>query len=136
MLKIPKGKWESIFMDFIAGLPQTNCGHGLVWVVVDRLTKLVKFIPTRNDVKTRELARLFIKHLYWLHFLPANIVLDRDRKFDSHFWRKVFKKLDTTLSMSTTDRWSNGKGEPSAQRHALCICILKAIQLERVPSPF
>ena len=28
---------------------------------------------------------------------------DRDRKFDSHFWREIFKKLDTTLSMSMVD---------------------------------
>ena len=51
-LDIPKGKWESISIDFIIGLPQTNCGHDLVWVVVDRLIKLVNFIPTRKDVKT------------------------------------------------------------------------------------
>ena len=83
-----------------------------VWVVVDRLTKLVKFIPTRKDVKTPELARLFIEHLYRLYGLPADIVSDRDRKFDSHFWREVFKKLDTTLSMSTADHpQSDGQTE-------------------------
>ena len=54
-------------------------------------------------MKTLELARLFIKHLYRLYLLLANIVFDRDKKFDSHFWREVFKKLDTTLSMSTID---------------------------------
>ena len=98
-----RNKWESISMDFITGLPRTNRGHDSIWVVVDRLTKLVKFIPTRKNVKTPELARLFIKHLYRLYGLPADIVSDRDRKFDSHFWREVFKKLDTTLSMSTAD---------------------------------
>ena len=102
-LNIPKGKWKIISMDFITRLPKTNCGHDSVWVVVDRLTKLVKFIPTRKDVKTPELARLFIEHLYKVYGLPADIVSDRDRKFDSHFWREVFKTLDTTLSMSTTD---------------------------------
>ena len=56
-LDIPKGKWENTSMDFIIGLPRTNCDHDLVWVVVDRLTKLVKFIPTnKKDVKTPELA--------------------------------------------------------------------------------
>ena len=81
-------------MDFITGLPRTNRCHDSVWVVVDRLTKLVKFIPTKKDVKTLELARLFIEHLYRLYGLPADIVFDRDQTFDSHFWRKVLKKLD------------------------------------------
>ena len=100
-LDIPKGKWESISMDFITGLPKTNHDHNSVWVVVDRLTKLVNFILTRKDVKTPKLARLFIEHLYRLYGMPVDIVSNRDRKFDSHFWREVFKKLDTTLSMST-----------------------------------
>ena len=35
--------------------------------------------------------------------MPTKIISDQDRKFDSHFWREVFKNLDTTLSMSRTD---------------------------------
>ena len=79
-------------------LPKINHGHDLVWVVVDRLTKLVKFIPSKKDIKTHELAKLFIEHLYWLYSLLIDIVFNRDRKFNSHFLRKVFKKLVTTLA--------------------------------------
>ena len=46
---------------------------------------------------------MFIKHLCRLYGQPTDIVFDRDRKSDSHFWREVFKKLDTTLNMSTID---------------------------------
>ena len=53
-------------------------------------------------MKTPELARLFIEHLYRLYGMPTDIVFDRDRKFDSQFWKEVFKNLDTTLSMSMT----------------------------------
>ena len=90
-------------MDFIVGLPHTNCGHDAIWVVVDRLTKMCQFIPTKTTVKTPELARLFVDNVYRLYGLPANIIGDRDRKFDSHFWRAVFKRLDTMLNLSTAD---------------------------------
>ena len=86
-------------MDFITSLPRTNS----IWVAIDMLTKFVKFIHTKKDVKTPKLARLFIKHLYRLYGMPIDIVSNRDIKFDSHSWREVFKKLDTTLSMSTID---------------------------------
>ena len=102
-LEIPNGKWESISMDFIVGLPTTNRGHDAIWVVVDRLTKMCRFIPTKTTVKTPELARLFVDNVYRLYGLPANIISDRDRKFDSHFWRAVFKRLDTMLNLSTAD---------------------------------
>ena len=102
-LEIPNGKWESISMDFIVGLPTTNRGHDAIWVVVDRLTKMCRFIPTKTTVKTPELARLFVDNIYRLYGLPANIISDRDRKFDSHFWRAVFKRLDTMLNLSTAE---------------------------------
>lgn len=102
-LDIPQAKWESILMDFITRLPKMNRGHDSVWVVVDRLTKMACFIPTCTDIKTPEVARLFIEHLYQLYGLPADIVSDRDPKFNSHFWQAIFKQLDTTLSMSTSD---------------------------------
>ena len=80
-------------MDFITCLPRINCNHDSVWVVVDRLTKLVKFKPTTKDVKTPKLAGLFIKHVYRLYGLLIDIVSNRHRKFDSHFWSKIFQKI-------------------------------------------
>ena len=83
-LEIPSGKWESISMDFIVGLPKTQRGHDFVWVIVDRLTKMAQFIPTNEKVKTPE-SRLFVEHIYRLYGLPAGIVSDRDSKFNNHF---------------------------------------------------
>ncbi|GKD00105.1 putative reverse transcriptase domain-containing protein [Tanacetum coccineum] len=40
-------KWERITMEFVSKLPKTSTGHDSIWVIVDRLTKSVHFIPTR-----------------------------------------------------------------------------------------
>ena len=53
-------------MNFIIGLPKKNQGHDLGWGMIDMLARLVKFLPTKKDVKILELARLFIKHFYRL----------------------------------------------------------------------
>jgi hypothetical protein len=46
-LKISEWKWEEIGMDFIVGLPYTQDGYGLIWVIVDRLTKVTILYPSR-----------------------------------------------------------------------------------------
>ena len=49
-LDIPNNKWECISMDFIVSLPHTQKVHDAIWVVVDRLMKMAKFIPTKYMV--------------------------------------------------------------------------------------
>ncbi|GJU74956.1 putative reverse transcriptase domain-containing protein [Tanacetum coccineum] len=46
-LKIPQWKWDNITMDFVTKLPKLSQGHHTIWVIVDRLTKSVIFIPMR-----------------------------------------------------------------------------------------
>ncbi|GKD85273.1 putative reverse transcriptase domain-containing protein [Tanacetum coccineum] len=46
--EIPIWKWERITMDFVTKLPKTSYGHDIIWVIVDRLTKLAHFIPIKE----------------------------------------------------------------------------------------
>ena len=99
-------------MDFIVSLPRTQKGHDAIWVVVDRLTKMARFIATKTTVTAPELAYQFVDELFRFYGLPMDIVSDRDPKFTSDFWMQVFKKLETTLSMSSTDHpQSDGQTE-------------------------
>ena len=99
-------------MDFITSLPRTQKGHDAIWVVVDRLTKMARFISTKTTVTANELAYLFVDELFRFYGLPMDIVSDRDSKFTSEFWSQVFKKLETTLSMSSADHpQSDGQTE-------------------------
>jgi hypothetical protein len=50
-------------MDFVMGLPWSN-GCDAIWVVVDRLTKERHLVPCRTDVDAKELANLFIAHIF------------------------------------------------------------------------
>ena len=81
----------------------------MVWVVVDRLTKMCKFIPLKSIVMTLKLARLFVDQLYKLYGLPNNIVSDCDSKFNSHFWIVIFHRLGTQLNLLQITQKTNGQ---------------------------
>ena len=44
-LSILGWKWEEVSMDFISGLPTSVKGDDSMWAIVDRLTKVARFIP-------------------------------------------------------------------------------------------
>jgi hypothetical protein len=100
-LKIPEWKWEEITMDFIVGLPRTQKGYNSIWVVVDRLTKVVHFIPVNTTYSSARLAELYISRIVCLHGVPKKIISDRGSQFTSRFWEQLHDSLDTKLRFST-----------------------------------
>jgi hypothetical protein len=76
-LKIPEWKWEEIRMDFIVGLPRTHVGYDLIWVIVDRLTKVAHFIPVKTTNSSVKLAELYMSRIVCLHGVPKKIVSNR-----------------------------------------------------------
>ncbi|KAL4325383.1 hypothetical protein GQ457_11G024020 [Hibiscus cannabinus] len=65
-LPIPERPCESVSMDFIVGLPNTD-GFASIVVIVDRFSKYATFIPASKECPAEETARLFLKHVvkYW-----------------------------------------------------------------------
>jgi len=100
-LPIPEWKFEDISMDFVHGLPTTQTGNDSIWVIVDRLTKVARFIPVRKDDGVQKLARLFVENVIRYHGVPKSIVSDRDGRFTSKEWRLVQSHLGTRLAFST-----------------------------------
>jgi hypothetical protein len=100
-LKIPEWKWEEISMDFIMCLPKTQSGYDSIWVIVDRLSKVVHFIPVKTTYKDSKLAELYIARIVCLHEVLKKIVSDRGTQFTSKFWEKLHESMDTKLNFSS-----------------------------------
>ncbi|XP_058734067.1 uncharacterized protein LOC131605768 [Vicia villosa] len=100
-LPIPKQVWEEITMDFITHLPSSS-GHTAIWVICDRLSKFVHFIPLPTHFTAKDLANRFTVEIFRLHGSPKTIVSDRDPIFLSKFWKEFFKNHGTILQYSTS----------------------------------
>ena len=98
-LEVPYTPWSHISMDFIVDLPNVN-GYTIIWVVVDRFSKMAHFIPLKST-QTSELVKAFIQYIWKYHGLPVNIVSDRDPTFTSRFWMALMRALEVDLSLST-----------------------------------
>lgn len=99
-LPVPELPWSSLSMDFIVQLPESN-GYTAILVVVDRLTKMARFIPTTDDVDSDGTLKLFLTHVVAIHGIPDDIVSDCGSVFTSRFTRTVMNALGIKQNLST-----------------------------------
>ena len=76
-------------MDFVSGLSNTRKGNDDIWVIVDRMTKSVHFLPFKTGQFMDKMTKSYrdnIVNIVKLHGVPKSIVSDQDTKFVSQFW--------------------------------------------------
>jgi hypothetical protein len=81
-LKVPEWKWEEIGMDFIVGLPRTQKSYDSIWVIIDRLTKVVHFISVKTTYKGSQLAELYMARIVCLQGVPKSLHENMDTKLN------------------------------------------------------
>ncbi|XP_028120020.1 uncharacterized protein LOC114317480 [Camellia sinensis] len=100
-LPIPEWKWEHMTIDFVTRLPRSRQGHDAIWVVVNRLTKMIHFLALGSTDTLESLSRLFIREIIRLHGELVSIVSDCDSRFTSQFQQSLQKAMGTELCFST-----------------------------------
>jgi RNase H-like domain found in reverse transcriptase/Integrase zinc binding domain/Chromo (CHRromatin Organisation MOdifier) domain len=101
-LQVPERPWSSISVDFVTGLPEVGVNKwDSIAVFVDRLTKMVHYVPCREAMSAAGFAQVFLENVFRLHGLPLHIVSDRDPRFTSVFWHEVTAALQMARGFST-----------------------------------
>ncbi|KAH7556815.1 reverse transcriptase [Bipolaris maydis] len=106
-LQPPSRPWTSVTMDFIVKLPKSRePGSGrlcdTVLVIVCRLTKGAKFVPTEETITADECAYEVSKAMVSEHGIPEEFITDRDKLFTSKYWSTFLAKLGVKKKLSTS----------------------------------
>ena len=88
-------------MDWITHLPPTPRGFDAVFTIVDRLGKLVRFVPCTTTIDAEGTARLFFDHWVCKFGMPRKIISDQDPRFSSMFWTGLMSLLGCKVAMSS-----------------------------------
>jgi hypothetical protein len=89
-------------MDLIIKLPVTAKGHDSIFVFVDRLTKMVHFVPCKEELSAKGFAELYVDNIFRYHGLSEEFISYRDSRFTSEFWKGVTELLGTRLCVSSS----------------------------------
>ena len=85
----PFQPWEEITLDFITDLPSSPDISGKMCdsllVVVDRFTKVTRFIPVNKTITSDGLATVLLHYIFCVYGLPLGIVSDRSSLITSKF---------------------------------------------------
>ena len=95
ILPVHKGCWKYISMNFVFDLPKDMDGNTNIVVFVDRCSNMAQLAGGAGHDRWCWYAKLFINRVVCQHRLPLVIMLDRDPRFTSKFWKSIFQVLGT-----------------------------------------
>lgn len=128
-LPLPQGPFQELAMDYIVDLPPSGRGDGVsdaILVVVDRYTKMSKYIPCNKTCTAEELCTLIFDHIVCKYGMPRGIVTDRGSVFTSEYWSsvcyaaKVKRRLSTAFHPQTDGQTE--RENQALEQYLRCFC--------------
>jgi len=93
--------FQTIAMDFIVKLPESNRFNMILTITDHDYTKAAIFLPCRETIDSEEVAQLYATHVFLHYGIPQKIILDRDTRFTSNFSKELSWILGIKQNIST-----------------------------------
>ena len=93
--------FETVAMDFIVKLPQSNSYDSILTVTDHDCTKAVILIPCNEMIMAKGVAKLYLELVFKHVGLPKTLIHDQDTQFMSHFAVKLCQALGIKQNNST-----------------------------------
>ena len=98
--------WASVVMNFIVKLSPskkllTEVIYDSILIIVNWLTKKVRFLPYKEVSNAEELTYTFLRNVTVLQRLSDKIISDRDKLFMLRFWTALTRQLELSHKLST-----------------------------------
>ena len=87
-------------MDFIKELPNSN-GYNSILVIVDQASKQAIFLPTLTTITSKQLAKLFVMHVFSKHGVPSHVTSDQGSEFILAFFHTLGQVLSIQLHFTS-----------------------------------
>ena len=100
LLPIPDAPWDTISVDFIVELQESNKKDAIM-VVVDSVTKQSHFVGTVTTLPGAGTAQLYLQHIWKHHGLPKKVVSDRGPQLVAEFTKELYRILGIKLAATT-----------------------------------
>ena len=97
--------WASVVMNFIVKLSPskkllTKVIYNSILIIVNWLTKKVRFLSYKEVSDTEELTYTFLRNVTVLQKLSDKIISDRDKLFTSKSWTVLTRQLELSHKLS------------------------------------
>jgi hypothetical protein len=92
-------------MDFIIGLPPSRWGnkvYNIIYIIVDRYTKMALYLPIVKIITVTKLVDLFFDKVVCHFRTPKGIISDYSSIFTNKFWLELYfaAKIKYRLSIA------------------------------------
>src|ERR1700748_3197183 len=108
--------FETISIDLIVKLPESERCDAILTITDHDCTKAVVLIPCRETMNMEELAGEYKRYAFPYIGIPSKIISDRDTRFTSKFTQEMCQQLDIKQNISTAYHpQTNGQSEKTNQ---------------------